>query len=234
MKNDLDFEVFLFFSPQKVILSVNRKTDFKLIFKDEFLFEGKSNHLNFDRLNLFLNENVFKVEKILGNFIEKINIILETKDFLNLQISMKQHDYNENINSNIILYLIKSAKYQCEKTIQNMKIIHILIDNYFIDDVHFTKLPLNQKCKNFSLDISFICLPDELIRHIEKTLKNFQISVNRILSASYIYKFTNDRDINFFKMTSKIIDGYNKNEVNLVNKTSKNRGFFEKFFDLFN
>ena len=118
--------------------------------------------------------------------------------------------------------------------IQNMKIIHILIDNYFIDDVHFTKLPLNQKCKNFSLDISFICLPDELIRHIEKTLKNFQISVNRILSASYIYKFTNDRDINFFKMTSKIIDGYNKNEVNLVNKTSKNRGFFEKFFDLFN
>ena len=234
MKNDLDFEVFLFFSPQKVILSVNRKTDFKLIFKDEFLFEGKSNHLNFDRLNLFLNENVFKVEKILGNFIEKINIILETKDFLNLQISMKQHDYNENINSNIILYLIKSAKYQCEKTIQNMKIIHILIDNYFIDDVHFTKLPLNQKCKNFSLDISFICLPDQLIRHIEKTLKNFQISVNRILSASYIYKFTNDRDINFFKMTSKIIDGYNKNEVNLVNKTSKNRGFFEKFFDLFN
>ena len=147
---------------------------------------------------------------------------------------MKQHDYNENINSNIILYLIKSAKYQCEKTIQNMKIIHILIDNYFIDDVHFTKLPLNQKCKNFSLDISFICLPDQLIRHIEKTLKNFQISVNRILSASYIYKFTNDRDINFFKMTSKIIDGYNKNEVNLVNKTSKNRGFFEKFFDLFN
>ena len=234
MKNDLDFEVFLFFSPQKVILSVNRKTDFKLIFKDEFLFEGKSNHLNFDRLNFFLNENVFKVEKILGNFIEKINIILETKDFLNLQISMKQHDYNENINSNIILYLIKSAKYQCEKTIQNMKIIHILIDNYFIDDVHFTKLPLNQKCKNFSLDISFICLPDQLIRHIEKTLKNFQISVNRILSASYIYKFTNDRDINFFKMTSKIIDGYNKNEVNLVNKTSKNRGFFEKFFDLFN
>ena len=234
MENDSDFEVFLFFSTEKLILSVNRKTDFELIFKDELFFENNSNYLNFDKLTFFLNENIFKVEKILGSFIEKINIIVETKDFLNLQISMKQHDYNENINSNIILYLIKSAKYQCEKTIQNMKIIHILIDNYFIDDVHFTKLPLNQKCKNFSLDISFICLPDELIRHIEKTLKNFQISVNRILSASYIYKFTNDRDINFFKMTSKIIDGYNKNEVNLVNKTSKNRGFFEKFFDLFN
>jgi len=132
------------------------------------------------------------------------------------------------------LYLIKSAKYQCEKTIQSKKIIHILIDSYLIDNVHYTELPLNQKCKNFSLDISFICLPDELIKNIEKTLKRFQISVNKILSASYIYKFVDDRDINFFDMTSKIICGHNKNEVKLVNKISKNKGFFEKFFDLFN
>jgi len=233
MENNLNFEVFLFFSPEKIILSVNRKTDFKLIFKDEIFFENSSTQLNFNKLDSFLNENIFKIEKILGNFVEKINIIIETSDFFNLQISMKKHNHNENIDSNIILYLIKSAKYQCEKTIQNMRVIHILIDNYLIDNVNFTELPLNQKCKNFSLDISFICLPDELIKNIEKTLKKFQISVNQILSASYIYKYANDRDINFFKMTSKIIDGHNKNEVKLVNKVSKNKGFFVKFFDLF-
>ena len=234
MENDSDFEGFLFFSPEKLILSVNRKTDFKLIFKDELFFENNSNYLNFDKLTFFLNENIFKVEKILGSFIEKINIIVETKDFLNLQISIKKYDYNENINSNVILYLIKSARSQCEKTIKNRKIIHILIDNYYIDDTHFAKLPLNQKCKNFSLDISFICLPDELIKQIVKTLKKFQISINRILSATYIDKFANDRDTNFFKMASKIIGGYNENEIKLINKTLKNKGFFEKFFDLFN
>ena len=233
MKNNSNFDVFLFFSPKKIILSVNRKTDFELIFKDEFLFENNSTQLNFDQLESFLNENIFKIEKILENFIEKINIIIETKDFFNLQISMKKHNYNGNINPGIILYLIKSAKYQCEKTIQNFRIIHILIDNYLIDNVNFTELPLNKKCKNFSLDISFICLPDELIKHVEKKLKKFQISVNQILSASYIDKLVSDRDINFFKMTSKIIEGHNKNEVKLVNKTSKNKGFFEKFFDLF-
>ena len=234
MENDSDFEVFLFFSTEKLILSVNRKTDFELIFKDELFFENNSNYLNFDKLTFFLNENIFKVEKILGSFIEKINIIVETKDFLNLQISIKKYDYNENINSNVILYLIKSARSQCEKTIKNRKIIHILIDNYYIDDTHFAKLPLNQKCKNFSLDISFICLPDELIKQIVKTLKKFQISINRILSATYIDKFANDRDTNFFKMASKIIGGYNENEIKLINKTLKNKGFFEKFFDLFN
>ena len=233
MANDLDFEAFLLFSPEKLILSVNRKSDFKLIFKDEYSFENNLNYLNFDQLTSFLNENIFKVEKILGSFIEKINIIVETKDFLNLQISMKKYDYNENINSNVILYLIKSAKSQCEKTIKNTKIIHILIDNYYVDDINFAELPLNQKCKNFSLDISFICLPSELVKDVEKTLKRFQISVNQILSAGYIDKYVNDRDINFFEMTSKIIGGYNKNEVKLVNKISKNKGFFEKFFDLF-
>ena len=233
MENDLNFEVFLFFSPEKIILSVNRKTDFKLIFKDEIFLENASTQLNFDKLESFLDENIFKVEKILGNFVEKMNIIIETTDFFNLQISMKKDNHNENINSSIILYLIKSAKYQCEKTIQNMRIIHILIDNYLIDNNHFAELPLNRKCKNFSLDISFICLPDELIKHIEKTLKKFQISVNQILSANYIDKYVNDRDINFFEMTSKIIDGHNKNEVKLVNKISKNKGFFEKFFNLF-
>ena len=233
MENDLNFEIFLFFSPEKIILSVNRKTDFKIIFKNEFFFENSSTQLNFNKLESFLNENIFKIEKILGNFVEKINIIIETTDFFNLQISMKKSNYNENINSSIILYLIKSAKYQCEKTIQNMRIIHILIDNYLIDNVNFTELPLNRKCKNFSLDISFICLPDELIKSIEKTLKKFQISVNQILSASYIDKYVSDKDINFFKMTSKIIRGHNKNEVKLVNKTTKNKGFFEKFFDLF-
>ena len=233
MENDLNFEVFLFFSPKKIILSVNRKTDFKIIFKDEFFLENTSTQLNFNELDSFLNKNIFRIEKILGNFVEKMNIIIETTDFFNLQISMKKNDYNGNINSSIILYLIKSAKYQCEKTIQNMRIIHILIDNYLIDNVNFTELPLNRKCNNFSLDISFMCLPDELIKHIEKTLKKFQISVNQILSASYIDKFVSDKDINFFKVTSKIINGYNKNEVKLVNKTSKNKGFFEKFFDLF-
>tara|TARA_B100001989_G_scaffold127789_1_gene90295 strand:+ start:179 stop:883 length:705 start_codon:yes stop_codon:yes gene_type:complete len=233
MENDLNFEVFLFFSQKKIILSVNRKNNFEIIFKDEFFFENNSTQLNFNELDSFLNRNIFKIEKILGNFVEKMNVIIETTDFFNLQISMKKHNYNGNINSGIILYLIKSAKYQCENTIKNMRIIHILIDNYLIDNVNFTELPLNQKCKNFSLDISFICLPDQLIKHIEKTLRKFQISVNQILSASYIHKNMSDKDINFFKMTSKIIRGHNKNEIKLVNKISKNKGFFEKFFDLF-
>ena len=33
MSNDLNYEAFLFISQKKLIISVNRKTDFKIIFK---------------------------------------------------------------------------------------------------------------------------------------------------------------------------------------------------------
>ena len=95
-------------------------------------------------------------------------------------------------------------------------------------------LPINQKCKNFSLDISFICFPKEIIKKIEKNLKRYHISINQILNADYVYKFSNSTKIPFVIMASKIIDGYNKNEVRIVNKTHKNEGFFEKFFNFFN
>ena len=35
-------------------------------------------------------------------------------------------------------------------------------------------------------------------------------------------------------MSKNIIEGCNKNEVFLINKTRKNKGFFEKFFEFFN
>ena len=40
-----------------------------------------------------------------------------------------------------------------------------------------------------------------------------------------------EKDI--FLMAKKIINGHNPNEVLLVNKTPKNKGFFEKIFHFF-
>ena len=113
------------------------------------------------------------------------------------------------------------------------KIIHILIDNYIIDNHSYTELPLNQKCENFSLDISFICIPEVIVGKIEGILKTYQIMLNNIVSSKYIERYLNDESVNYFHRVSKIIDGHNKNEFKITNKTSKNMGFFEKFFNLF-
>ena len=53
------------------------------------------------------------------------------------------------------------------------------------------------------------------------------------MSGSYIKSFLNKEQPEFSTMANQLNNGLNKNEVKLVSKTPKNKGFFEKFFQLF-
>ena len=53
------------------------------------------------------------------------------------------------------------------------------------------------------------------------------------MSADYIKSFFDKESMEFFVMANKLNDGLNKNEVQLVSKNKENKGFFEKFFQLF-
>ena len=233
MENDLNFETFLFVSPKKIILSVNQKKDFKSIYKNEIYFDNLSDRLNFEKIDNFLNENIFKVEKILDSFVQKINITIFSEDIFELNISVKKNNYNNTINDSVLIYLLNDAKDDCKESLRDKKIIHILIDNYLVDNNSYQELPQNLMCESFSLDLSFICLPENLIKNIEKILENYQISVNQYLSGRYVEEYSTKENLGFFQSMSKIIEGNNTNEVKLVQKISKNKGFFEKFFSFF-
>ena len=233
MKDDLDFVVFLFLGQKKISLSVNKKKDFKLIFKNEILIDNFSDQSNFEILDNFLNENILKIEKNLNNFVKDMNVIVDTKDFFTLTLSVKKNNDNRIINSKFLNYLLKDAKNQCEKTIKNKQIVHFIIDNYVLDGTTYDNLPSEIKCKNFSLDLRFICLSMNFVKRIEESFRKYQISINQLLSADYLESFFSEKESDFFTIAFKILDGHNKNEVRIINKTTKNKGFFEKFFDFF-
>ena len=137
------------------------------------------------------------------------------------------------ITTNDLIRLVGEAKNDCEKTIQEKKIIHLLIDNYLIDKNNFSNFPKDKKCESYSIDIRFITLPEKYIKNLEQILKKYQITIDQIVSAEYVRQFFSQNEHNFFDMAGKIIDGCNENEVVFVNKSRKNRGFFERFFNLF-
>ena len=110
----------------------------------------------------------------------------------------------------------------------------MLIENYLIDDKNYFNLPKNIKCNFFSLDVNFICISNNFVNDLELILKKYHILVNQILSAKYVEKFIEEIDQNIFTTASRIKSGLNENEVSLVRKSFKNKGFFEKFFDFFN
>lgn len=233
MENDINFEIYLFISPKKIAICVYQKSDFKEIFKKEIVVDNFLDDSEFRTLISFLDENIIKIEKLLKQFIENINLIIDHKDFSKVQISIKKNNYENLIDSDGVIYLVNQALDQCKKTFENDKLVHILIDNYVIDGNNFTSLPKNLKCNIFSLDLSFISLSKKLILNLEEILKKHQISLKQIVSADYIKEFFVKDDKDIFEMAKKIIDGCNDNEVLLVTKVKKNQGFFEKFFNFF-
>ena len=95
-------------------------------------------------------------------------------------------------------------------------------------------MPINQKCKKFSIDIKFICFPKDLKKNFEDLFSKHQININRFISLNYLNEF------NFINIDKKncergrdIIKGINKQEVVLVPKELKKKGFFERLFHLF-
>ena len=53
------------------------------------------------------------------------------------------------------------------------------------------------------------------------------------MSGNYIKSYLGDAETELSMMANKLNNGLNKNEVQLVSKSIENKGFFEKFFQLF-
>ena len=227
-----NYETYLYISPSKFIITVNTSLS-KTVYYEELAVKDQSDNKNFEKLDQFLNHNIFKIEKKLKSFVEKIDIILDLDIFFPVEISIKNNNYEDYIDLKNLNYLLYEAKEVCKKTIDQKKIIHMIIDNYQIDNKIYSSLPDNIKCSSYSLDLKLICISNSLIREIEIILKKYHISLNQLLSGSYIKNFFFNDEIDIFLMAKKMIDGHNPNEVILKDKSEKNQGFFEKFFHFF-
>ena len=234
MSKNLNFEAYLLLSPKKFLVSVKKKNNFDNIYQQEKNFENDLEIIKLNKLNDFLNENIYKAEKYLDNFIKDINLVLDCNQFFHVQLSLKMNNYGDLLKKKNLDYLLNEAKNQCRDTLRNKKIIHVIIDNYFVDNKIHKSMPQNLNCNFFSIDVSFICLPIDFLKNFEVVINKYQISINRIISYKYVRKLFLDKNLDIIKMTKDTIDGYNENEVVLVAKKLKKEGFFEKFFHFFN
>ena len=71
MKTNLDFETYLFVSKNKFLISVFLDSKEK-IYENELVFENENTEIDFDKLNFFLEKNIFKIEKILKDFVNQV------------------------------------------------------------------------------------------------------------------------------------------------------------------
>ena len=232
MDNDLDFVSYLYLSKDKFSICILKIPNLDLIYEKEILINNLYNELDFEQIKDFLDENIIKSEKILKYFIKNIFIILDTENFFPIFLSIKKDNGGNFLTLENLSYSLNDAKLQCKKTMEEKKIVHMLIDNYQIDNKNYSFLPKEIKCNYFSLDIKFICLSDIFVKNLEKCLSRYQISVDQIISANYVRDYFEDNN-DLFRKAWKITEGCNPNEIKFYNKSLNNRGFFEKFFNFF-
>ena len=165
-----NYETYLYISPNKFIIAVDTSLS-KKVYYEELSFNDQLNNKNFEKLDEFLNHNIFKIEKKLKTFVEKIDIILDLDIFFPVEISIKNNNHEDYIDLKNLNYLLYEAKEVCKKTIDQKKIIHMIINNYQID-IKIYSFP--DKYCSYSLDLKLICISNSLIREIEIILKKYQ------------------------------------------------------------
>ena len=120
-----------------------------------------------------------------------------------------------------------------KETYQDQKIMHIIIHNYLINGKSYLQFQKNLQINDFGLEIKFISVSNKLSYQLEKVLEKYQIKISKYISEIYVENYFQGKRNEFPVMVYEIINGINENEVKLVPKNTINKGFFEKFFQLF-
>ena len=233
MKNNSNNKTFLFINLKKfTLIVINEQSE--VIFKKEHSTKDTSEKFNFNFLDEFINQNIFKIEKEFNEFIKSIFLIIDHSDIFSVNLSIKNKTNDVLLNANLINNLLSEAKSCCKETLEKVDVMHMKIDRFCINNNIFETFPENMKCENLSIDLCFICIPKKFLQILETILKKYQISVSKILSYQYLDSFMDMKHSEFRLVSKKILSGFNENEVIFTNKKSKNLSFFEKFFNFFN
>ena len=111
--------------------------------------------------------------------------------------------------------------------------MHLLIKKYIIDGNQYLSFDENLKGDNFCIEVQFISISNNFLFELDKILEKYQIKITNYLDGTYIKDFGENNSIEPYIVAYKIQNGFNYNEVELTQKNIKNKGFFEKFFQLF-
>ena len=90
MAEEIDFETFLSITGNKFEIFLFDKKNLKNLYKDELKLENNFDLKDTKNLSQFLDNNIFKIEKLAGKFIKNIYLIIENDQNLQLSICIKK------------------------------------------------------------------------------------------------------------------------------------------------
>ena len=217
----------------KKIKFVALKHNNEILFTKEILIDNSVLDEHFIMLENFLDQNIIKIEKELKCHVKNINLIVDDNGFIIIDMSSTNNFKNyfnkiKNISNSLF-----DLKNNVKENLIDYEIIHMLINKFIIGEKSYSSLPSEFNHDNIFLEIRFICLKAKTYLKLKNIFSKYQIIIKNVLYYEYVNAFKTSVKENIFDVAEKLMNGLNNNEILFVNKTNKNKGFFEKFFNFF-
>ena len=230
MIENSQFETFLYISTNKYQIFVYDKNNLKNLYHEKI---EPDNEIKLNVLSKFIDDNIYKIEKMIKDFIRNIILIIEDDKVLHIGISLKKKNYEKNIDQKQLENSLIEVKDIFKENYQDLIIMHMIIvekqNSFLLNNT-------NDKDDYLFLEVNFISISNNFTFNFNKLLENHQLKIKRYMSSDYIKSFFDKESrepLELFVMANKLNYGLNKNEVQIVSKVKENKGFFEKFFQLF-
>ena len=97
MTEEVEFETYIRISSKIIGIYVFDRKKSKNLYFDEKIYEIESKNINFELLKSFIEINVFRIEKLIGKFINNISLIIENEKIFNLNFCLKKKNYVKNL-----------------------------------------------------------------------------------------------------------------------------------------
>ena len=218
-----EIEIVIFDKIKKNIV-LDKKIEINLYFNE---IENLKN-----KINSILKNLIIEIESKINHSINHINLLIEDKNTLEINASVKKNFDKSKISKDQIEYVIQDLKQQVSKNSDNIKINHILVQQFYIDGQKIDYLPISKICDDLIIHLQFICFSKDLINSLENLFKDHQVELSSILCANYTKSFISNGFDNIFDSAVAIKEGLNPNEVLLIPRKPVKMGFFERLFHI--
>ena len=177
---------------------------------DEVYYAESKFFLDQSNLEIKIQDIITSFEKNTNEYVDHINLMIDSPKMFSIGISLSKKLDGSKLKHTNIQFLVQEARQEVLKNYPNFSIIHIIINNYKIDNIDYSYLPDEIKCHFVSLDIFFICLPTELVTYFKNIFSKSNILIEKIICSSYIKSISYKDKLNSSGYISFVDVGFNK------------------------
>ena len=182
-------ETFIDFGTYKTRLGVFNTSSSS---KDYFIEKKTHSNVNIEDINSHdfekkIKELIQTTEKQINYHIKDLNVMLDLSNFSSIDLSLKKNYEGKNISLEDIQILLQESRQMFQENNKNNKIIHMIVKKFIFDEKVFLEIPENNlKCNNLTLEIKFICYPNNILDKIQNIFNYNDVVINNFSCSTYV------------------------------------------------